>query len=290
MSFKPLHRVFVIFAIIMSIETSIGCTMLKAVPIPVEAHTQTAISTVTPELITPIIYAPAPILIWDAPSTISLTDTCHFVVDGLYAMKKDLGLPDHFLSDNPIKQKEDFDPNQYFEVFPHLKMSSGYTLDYIYFMDEVGRKPLMYSRKIGDNPFQTYQEIRDNYGNTKEPWHNETYFLNQVQIDKSPESYFEYIVLAMLGNQFYISDQRVLDTKVLCDHSDLRYAGDDIKGFENVVRMIDFRPVVLVNDITTTVRFVTFSTWGGFFENIVIFNKENPMQLLDRLSLQYIIR
>jgi len=290
MSLKPLHRVFVILAIIMSIESSIGCTMLKAVPITLEAHTQTAISTVTPELITPMIYAPAPISIWDAPAAISLTATCHFVVDGLYTMKKDLGLPNHFLSDHPIRQKEDFDPNQYFEVFPHLKMSSGYTLDYIYFMDEVGRKPLLYARKIDEKPFQTYEEVRDYHGNPDEPWYLSAYFLKQIQIDKSQESYFEYIVLAMLGNQFYISDQRVLDTKVLCDHSDLRYAGDDITGFENVVRMIDFRPVVLVNDITTTVRFVTFSTWGGFFENIVIFNKENPMQLLDRLSLQYIIQ
>lgn len=263
------------FVIALSMESVVACATLKIVPTPKEGHTQTAISSFTPEPIITMIYAPAPTSIWKAPSTISMTDTCHSAVDGLYALKKDLGLPEHFLSNNPIRQKEDFDPNQYFEVFTHLEMSSGYTLDYIYFMDEVGRRPLMYSRKIEENPSQTYQEIRDNYGNTKEPWHSEAHFLNQVQIDKSPESYFEYIVLAMLGNQFYISDKRVLDTKVLCDHSDLRYVGDDIKGFESAVKTIDFTPVVLSNDRTATVRFITFTTWGGFFENILCSTKRN---------------
>lgn len=59
---------------------------------------------------------------------------------------------------------------------------------------------------------------------------------------------------------------------------------------ENVVRIIDFRPVVLVNDITATVRFITFTIWGGFFENIVVFDKENPIELLDKLSLRYIMQ
>ena len=291
MPFKRLYKVFVTSVITMCAVGSTRCAPVNAVPTPVEAYPQTPISTVTPELVTPMIYAPAPTSIWDVPSAISLTDTCHFVVDGLYAMKKDLGLPDHFLSDNPIRQKEDFDPNQYFEVFTHLIMSSDYTLDYIYFMDEVGRRPLMYSRKIGQNSFKTYQEIRDYYGNTKEPWYSETYFLNQVQIDKSPESYFEYIILAMLGNQFYISDQRVLDAKILCDHSDLRYLGDKIKVSEDVVGVIDFRPTVVVDETTVTVRFISFTTWmGSFFENIVVFNKENPLQLLDKFSLQYIIQ
>ena len=291
MPLKPFHRVFVMFVIALSMESTVACGTLKIVSTPKEAHTQTAISSFTPEPLATMIYAPATTSIWDAPSAISLTDTCHFVVDGLYAMKKDLGLPDHFLSDNPIRQKEDFDPNQYFEVFTHLIMSSDYTLDYIYFMDEVGRRPLMYSRKIGQNSFKTYQEIRDYYGNTKEPWYSETYFLNQVQIDKSPESYFEYIILAMLGNQFYISDQRVLDAKILCDHSDLRYLGDKIKVSEDVVGVIDFRPTVVVDETTVTVRFISFTTWmGSFFENIVVFNKENPLQLLDKFSLQYIIQ
>jgi len=59
---------------------------------------------------------------------------------------------------------------------------------------------------------------------------------------------------------------------------------------ENVVRIIDFRPVVLVNDITATGRFITFPIWGGFFENIVVFDKENTIELSDKLSLQYIMQ
>ena len=47
------------------------------------------------------------------------------------------------------------------------------------------------------------------------------------------------------------------------------------------IAQIDFTPVVLVEDVSVTVRFVTFTKWGGFFENVYVMDISDPMQLLD---------
>jgi hypothetical protein len=229
-------------------------------------------------------------------AAILIGSECGEVINGLYTLKEALGLPEHFMSENPFRQNTDFNPNRYFQVLTHLKITSGYNLDYIYFNDELGGLPLVYARKTSDLPFQSYDELLNFYG--EEISGERSYgklrhkydYLEQIRIDKTPESYFEFVTLAFLGDQFYLWWHGLYnDAKILCDHSDLSVVDEDMAGFDlefpkdvkDRIEKIDFTPVVLVDETTVTVRFVTFTKWGGFFENVYVMDKENPMQLQD---------
>ena len=69
----------------------------------------------------------------------------------------------------------------------------------------------------------------------------------------------------------------------------MQYVDAEMNGFDiefpqdvkDRIDKIDFSPVVIVGESDVTVRFVTFTKWGGFFENVYVMDKEDPMQLLD---------
>ena len=225
-----------------------------------------------------------------------MSSHCRLVIDGLYNLKKDLGLPEHFMSENPFRQATDFDPNMYFQVLTHLKVVEGYTLDYVYFNDELGGLPLVYARKSSDSPFQSYSELLESFG--EEVSGERSYgalrhkydYLEKIQIDKTPESYFEFVTLAFLGDQFYLWWHGLYsDAKILCDYSDVQYVDADIQSFElefpqdvkDGIDEIDFSPLVIIDESSVTVRFVTFTKWGGFFENVYVMDKDSPVMLLD---------
>lgn len=230
------------------------------------------------------------------PSALYIPDECRAVVDGFHALKKDLGLPDHFTAENPGRQESDFDPNQYFQVLTHLELAAGYKLDYIYFNDELGGLPLVYARKSSSAPFQSYSELLESFGEDMsgersygELRHKYDY-LEKIQIDQTPESYFEFVTLAFLGDQFYLFWHGLYnDSKILCDLTDIQYVEAEMESFElefprevkDKIEQIDFRPTVIIDENSVTVRYVTFTKWGGFFENVYVMDKENPMQLLD---------
>lgn len=218
------------------------------------------------------------------------------VVDGLYNLKKDLGLPDHFTEEKPFRLDSDFNPNSYFRVLAHLKLISGYKLDYIYYNDELGGLPLVYARKSSSAPIQSYSELLKSFG--EEIADERSYgelrhrydYMEKIQIDKTPESYFEFVTIAFLGDQFYLSwHGKYNDEKILCDSSDQQYFDTELGGIKiefpqdvkDRIEKIDFSPVVIVGENDVTVRFVTFTKWGGFFENVYVMDKDDPMQLIN---------
>lgn len=227
----------------------------------------------------------------------SLTKECRTIVDGLYQIKKDLNLPDHFNDGEPFRQATDFDPNQYFQILTNIKLQSDYKLDYVYFSDDLGGKPLIYARKSSEMPFQTYEDLLKSFGEkmSRERSYaqlNHTYdYLDKIQIDKTPASYFQFVVLALLGNQYYLSWHGLYDdTIILCDSSDIKYVTADVESLDkelpqdivNQAQNINFIPEVTREGNTVTVRFVTFTKWGGFYENVYkLDNEKDVLKLLD---------
>lgn len=258
----------------------------------------TATKTLTPTASPTATLAPLPTSSLNDPAAVSMAKTCRETIDSLYALRQGMTFPDHFLDGDPQRQPADFDPNQYFTVFTHLKMAAGYKLDYIYFGDDLGGKPLLYARKSGSTPFKTYEDFLKSYGEDAETLGERSYdtlyhtydYLEKVQIDGSPESYYQFVLLALLGDQFYLSWHALYnDTTVLCDASDLAYVNDDLQGFEisfppetlQQAGQIDFEPAVLIGEEAITVRIVTFTKWGGFDESVYLLEKHNPPTLQD---------
>ena len=277
--------------------TSTPTSMLTKTPKP----TATVTSTPEPSPTATVIVLPTSLV--NDPSALIITDECRAVVDGIYNLQEGLEFPEHLLDENLIKQSSDFDPNQYFSVLRHLSMESGYKLDFLYFGDELGGLPLVYARTSGSAPFESYEEFLGSYGEEisgerSYGWLNHSYdFLEKVRIDQSPESYFEFVSLALLGDQFYLFWHGLYnDIRILCEPVDLEGVVADVDELLSVplgepfefsqevqdkINMIDFTPVVLVGEDTISIRFVTFTKWGGFVEYIYVMDKDDPVELLD---------
>lgn len=261
MMLKSIHKDLASLMIILIISSMVGCTTLAPTPTltatpnksatttptptatltstatttPTKTLIPTATITLTPEPSPTATIPPVPTLSINRQSALSMSNECRAVIDGLYNLKMNLGLPDHFTEENPFRQDSDFNPNQYFKVLMHLKLASGYKLDYIYFNDELGGLPLVYARKPNSVPFQSYVELLKSFGEEMsgersygELRHKYDY-LEKIQIDKTPESYFEFVTLAFLGDQFYLSWHGLYnDAIILCDLNDMQYV-----DFEN---------------------------------------------------------
>ena len=290
------HRFLMIFISLLVAFSMAGCLLLNPPPTPTSTAAPTATRTLTPLPPSTATLAPVPTSSVNSQLAAPVNETCRLVIDGWNALTQDLETPEHFLSEDPARQPTDFDPNQYFQVFTNLNITPGYQLDYIYFRDQVGGKPLLYARSVDSAPFQTYEEFLQPYGDETpdeysfEPLDHARNYLEQIQVDGSPESYFQFIILALLGDQFYLDWHGAYnDTMILCNSSDLARVDAEIADFpsdfspEDISRIqtIELLPVVLVEEKTVTVRFVSFTKWGGFFENVFVMDKDNPVDLID---------
>lgn len=296
---KLTNKIIAVLLVVFESLPLMGCG--AAIPVPTAtpttaSATATATKASTPKP-SPTATIPAiPTISVNTQSAISMANQCRQVIDGLYNLRKDLGLPDHFTSENPFRQSSDFNPNTYFQVFTHLTIASGYTLDYVYFNDELGGLPLVYARKTSSAPFRSYAELLQSFGEEVESersygqLRHKYDYLEKIQIDKTPESYFEFTVLALQGDQFYLWWHGLYnDLKVLCDPRDMQYVNADMQDFgiefpqdvSDRIEEIDFSPLVILGEKDITVRMVTFTKWGGFFENIYVMDKDNPAQLFD---------
>jgi hypothetical protein len=302
MMVKLSYYLLISLIVILIVGSLVSCTALSTPPTPTATATSTVTKTSTSTLTltpepSPTATIPAvPTISIDSQSALSMSNECRAVVDEFYNLKKDLELPEYFLSENPFRQALDFNPNDYFQVLPHLNIASGYELDYIYFNDELGGLPLVYARKSNASPFKSYGELLNSFGEEVEgersymQLRHKYDFLEQIQIDETPESYFEFVTLAFLGDQFYLFWHGLYnDSIILCDAGDMQFVDAEMQGFEiefpqdvkDRIDKIDYSPAVVVEGNEVTVRFVTFTKWGGFFENVYVMDKNDPLHLID---------
>lgn len=227
---------------------------------------------------------------------VDLTAACRSIINGYEALRENSPYPDNLSEGYAFHQAGDFDPNAYFEFLTHTSMTPGKVLDYIYFSDELGGLPLVYSRDENAPQFKSYEEFMASFDEevTNERSYDSLYhnydYLVDVHIDGSPESYLEFISLVMLGDQFYLWWHGLYnDTRLMCDASDLSYVKQDLQQFELTftddelaqINRINYTPKVDIQESQVAIRVVTFSKWGGFYEYTFYVEKDDPFQLID---------
>jgi hypothetical protein len=199
--------------------------------------------------------------------------------------------------------RDDFNPNMYFQFMTHIRMEDGYRLDYVLFSDELGAQPVVYARKTSDPAFASYEEFLASFGEevTDERSYNDIMphggdFLEKVVVDGSPESYFEFAILAWQGDEFKLEWHGLYnDDRAICDSTDLTLVYEELEGFGIVDEVtgltpdmvskpyqIDLLPVVAVKDGSASIRFVSFSKWSGFYEILIVVDADDPMTMKDR--------
>ena len=257
-------------------------------PSPTPTSTPTQIPTSTP--------LPIPTLI----SGTTLDQACQIYVSGIDQLFKDLEIPETLYSQQPVRSDEDFDVSQYLDILDHLTMKPGYTLDFVYFSDELGSKPLVYARETSQPSFSTYEEYLeyiddpDIYERSYSTLKHAYDFVDYIDVDQTPESYLQFIILTVMKDQFYQSWHALYNDYIfLCDSSDLEKVSSEINNFGiesalenypnllNDAKQLELSPIVRIDDETVTIRFVLFTKWGGFIEVYYVIDKDNPGMVLD---------
>ncbi len=211
-------------------------------------------------------------------------------------MHLNLSPPDYYDGTTITVDDKDFEVGQYFSTLNHIAIEEGYYLDYMFFYDELGGKPVLYSVKNGDGPFLYYEEYVAYLGEEMEwerSYMNLYYsydYLQHITIDDTPEGFFQYLILVMLGDQFDLFWHALYnDTIIICDSSDINSVNSELEAWdvefpdESAAKGpdIELTPYVIFDTDTVKVRFIQFSKWGGYAESIYTLDRQAPYKLLD---------
>ena len=196
------------------------------------------------------------------------------------------GIPDS------ARQEGWFDVNEYFTVLTSLSVKPGYTLDYVY--HNIGGEdayPVIYARPVDGKPASSLDELSEIYNPGGESGQGGGY-LSYLETDDTEKSYFDYVVLDIMGSQFYLWwHANRHDTTIICDRDGLNAIWDgpyfkdgtltipaDVKA---KAEKLDLSPRVVLGRDTAEVRVVVFTKWGGFIEKIYTIKRTSPHTVLD---------
>jgi hypothetical protein len=204
-------------------------------------------------------------------------------LEALHRVRGDLTFPENFQTENPAKQGGEFDANTYFQALTHLSMQPGYALDYVYHFDGMGGYPLLYSRPVGQAPFLTEADYAAS-GDSSD-------YLDYVQIDDTAEGYFQYVVLDILGPQFYLFwHANYNDYRIMGSPSDVQDVTASLGDFGRpmsplsrlrTLLLLDVAPTVSIGEQTVEVQVVVFTKWGGFLRWTYTLDRNFPHKILD---------
>ncbi|MCS7010441.1 MAG: hypothetical protein NZL98_03625, partial [Anaerolineales bacterium] len=208
---------------------------------------------------------------------------CAKTIDGLRRLRADLVTPDHLFATLPVENGSEFDPNTYFTVFNHLSMEEGYVLDFVYTYNAMGGSPTLFARRQEWEPFNSWADVRPGMDN----------YLYHVRTDGTPEGYVQFVILAIMAEQFYLDwHANYNDMQVVCNRQTVQALVKSIQKGEFGARMskeaqnqaLSIQPVepsVVINEDTVEVQVITFTKWGGFYRKSFILQRTFPHYFLD---------
>jgi hypothetical protein len=196
-------------------------------------------------------------------------------------------IPQH-LFDTGIKQGNEFDANEYFNVLTHISMQDGYALDYVYPIPDLGGAPILYARAVDQAPYPSMDAVPEN---TQLPD-----FREYLQIEDMEQGYFEYVALNVMANQFYLFwHAQYNDMQIVCNSDQVNAIISnisdgsfgiplDISGQVKARAMTNIEPVVQLTESNATVEVILFTKWGGFYRQTYTISRSFPHTIIDTKS------
>ena len=177
--------------------------------------------------------------------------------------------------------EEGFDVNQYLDVLTRLSLKDGYALGYTYYLQEdFGGHPILHTRPQEYDTFAEYIEAeRPNLP-------SDYSYLDYIRVDGTAEGFFEFVVLEIMGDQFYLywhsgaNDAEMVYNRaklweIVNEHPKLPY------GAKLRARTLNVTPVVKIKDDTVVVQVVTFSNWSGFVQRSYTISRDFPHRVIE---------
>lgn len=226
----------------------------------------------------------------DEPSD---SETWQEEVDEIRGMTRGQSIPRHLTDPEQPATGEVFDPNRLLEPLDHLQLRDGYTLDFVYNYDGMGGRPYLYAREESAEPFENYEAFQaalDACRLAEEPVDCD--YLDFIEGDGTEEGYFQWVLLKMMGAQFYLYwHSGYNDAEIVASHARLSDLVEDLSGdqvgfpLSSALRRqalrIDPVPAVTIRDDEVIVRIVWFTKWGGFYERTIRLTPTAPYQLIE---------
>jgi len=213
--------------------------------------------------------------------------------------------PDHFIryyqsnskwTNGKARNPRDFDVNQLFCILNHLSIQQDYVLDYVW-----RGNPIIYAKQIGTHPYRNYKAfIQKQYPGVFNRYSNNFSsipddiildysidYLQYIHIDGTAIGYFQYVVMYVMGDQFYLYwHANYDDTVIVCSKKSLpalfeRARADlevevDADTVSKARQIEDFSPSVEITEDSVHVTCIVFTKWGGFYRNIYKINRRFP--------------
>jgi hypothetical protein len=215
------------------------------------------------------------------------------------------------LFDEDLKKSDsEFKIDHYFVILDKIELEKGWLVDYLYLQRRLGGEPVIIAYpalkkteyrklidKINDNELDyTAQDIdSENVIDTFLNYDDVDNYLNHVTLDKSEESYLQFVILAALGAQFDLfwhalyNDHEFVCTpekaekiinRINRSDEDMGFMEDDL--FEEQLKNIDFEPQITVKEDKVQVRLMFFTKWGGFTEAKYQVKKSFPHKIIEK--------
>ena len=191
-------------------------------------------------------------------------------------------VPDHLLSEDAVRTGDEFDVNDYFTVLTHLSMEPGYVLDYVYcYYDSFAGGPAVYARPVDTPPYRTCSEYEQSAQDT---------YLNHVQIDGTEEGFFEFVLLDVKGEQFYLWwHAGYHDTSIIVDPTRLESVLSETESFcselpgsfRRDARRLTLDPIIQFSAGSVSVKVIAFSKWRGFMQKSYSIKRDFPHEIYD---------
>lgn len=205
-------------------------------------------------------------------------EECTFLMKRLSKLHKEIGdIPEEYLSGAACSHEVStrFDVNRFFEVFDRIEIDKGYVLDYVYYKDDLGGEPFLYARKINSKPISSPRARWDGKG----IFHH----LEKLKFEKSALGYFQFVVFCGVVGKFYLNwHANYKDDELIFTPSQLNEIVDEISIIEesetvnlkhvrcitdkeySLLKNIDTRPRVKIENDSAKVVLISFSNWEGF--------------------------
>jgi hypothetical protein len=203
-------------------------------------------------------------------------------------------VPEHLRREEAVKRGDEFDVNEYLSVLTHLSLPPGHVFDYVYCYGIIGGEPVIYSRQAASPPFRTCSEYREaEYGDVRPELDDLRYgFVDAVEVDDTPEGFFELIVLRSMGAQFYLFWHSIYnDHTIICDRAGLEAVlsvPQDAIGrsllppeVQRASRRLELEPKVTFEDDRVLVTVVFFTKWGGFKRATYTISRGYPHEIVE---------
>ena len=223
-------------------------------------------------------------------------------VDEIKQITQGLKIPGHLIDPESEPTEALFDPNQLLRPLEHLSLQPGYTLDFVYKFDGSGGRPYLYARKTSDTPFENVDAFQTSLeACKKENPQGGCHYYEFIDIDGTPEGYFQWILLRMMGDQFYLYwHAGYNDKEIIASQARLEELVNRLKNGESGVPIsetksrqalkLDPLPKITIQEENVTLRILWFTKWGGFTESIYTITTAAPHRIIDQqdtLLLEY---